>query len=677
MKHKILFFIVTICLSCSSFLLFSQKIDIDKDKNVKKGNKVLVKKVENVKYRYALDNYLITYKTYSNDAQLNLKIADCYYGLFYDDLAAKYGNKAYELDPTISPKVTFYKGIYHQVQDQFEEALKYFKYFEAMPISLSEKVEVAKRIAQTEKALQMKTNKIFCFIDNLGEKVNTPYHDYAPVFVYPSSSSLLYYTSKKLDKKVRYGQDGGFCEQSFIAKIRDEVPYQSNKDKNTLNKKFNAIQCISNDGKKAIIYSEKNAGDLGEAQLINGKIASVKMFPKTVNSPTSHESTACYSPSGDTVYYASNRNGIGGYGGHDLYYIYRMAKGVKGGKGGWSKPKNLGPQINSSQDELSVSISPDGSTLYFSSLGHNGFGGFDIYKSVKENGVFGKPENLGYPINTSGDEMYYIPTPDNKIAYYASTRWGTLGGLDIFKIIYIEPKEYAYSTTISPHPIPSLALYSIERVKVDERATTIVGTVRDAATKEPLQAAVELFSLDNQELLTTFESDSITGSYLLSLPSGCNYAIQVKKIGYLLQSLNFNIPDDADKATIEQTILLDKIAVNKSIVLRNIFFDTGKATLRPESEVEINTLFKLLVDNPDMYIEISGHTDNVGSAASNKKLSQNRAKAVLDNLVTKGIASSRLKCEGYGFSKPIATNKTAEGRQENRRTEFKVLKIVH
>jgi outer membrane protein OmpA-like peptidoglycan-associated protein len=675
MTHKILFFVATICLSCSSLLLFSQPINLDKDKNVKKGNKILVKETKNVKYRHALDHYLKTYKTYSNDAMLNLKIADCYYGLFYDDLAAKFGNTAYELDATIAPKATFYKGVYHQLQFRFEEALRYFKSYDAMPLSLSERVEVTKRIVQTEQLIQMKANRTPCFIDNLGEDVNTPYHDYSPVYDYSLASQQLYYTSKKFDKKISYGQDGGYREQSFIAHIKDAVPYQSAKSNKTVNKKFSAIQCISHDGKYAIVYSEKNAGDLGEAQIVNNRIEKVKMFPNTVNSPTSHESSACYSPSGDTVYYASNRNFIGGYGGHDLYYIYRIKKGEKGGKGGWSRPKNLGPQINTPQDEISVSISPDGTTLYFSSLGHEGLGGFDIYKSVKEDGVFGKPENLGYPINTPGDEMYYITTPNNT-AYYASTRWGGFGGLDIYKITYIEPKEYAHTTNMAIHANPIIVYYPVTKIKIDDRSTTIAGKVLDATTKEPLQAAIELFSLETQELLSSFDSDSTSGSYLLSLPSGNNYAIQVKRTGYLLQSLNFNIPGNSNKTMIEQTILLEKIAVNKSIVLRNIFFDTGKATLRPESEIEIITLYKLLADNPDMYIEISGHTDNVGSAASNKKLSLNRAKAVLDNLVAKGIDATRLKCEGYGFSQPIAPNTTAEGRQQNRRTEFKVLKIV-
>jgi outer membrane protein OmpA-like peptidoglycan-associated protein/tetratricopeptide (TPR) repeat protein len=675
MKHKILFFIVTACLSCSSLLVFAQS-SFQNNKNIKKGNKIIEKQIKNSRYQHALDNYLKAYKLYPKNAALNLKIADCYYNLYYDDLAAKYGNTAYEIKPNVSPKATFYKGIYLLIQSQFQDALNYFKLYEGMVKTQSEKDEVAKKIAQTEKAFSMMNSGALCFIDNLGEAVNSPYHDYAPIYTTHSSSKQLYYTSKKIGKKLSYGSDGGYSEQSFVATIKDVTPYLSVKDKNTLNPKYSTIQSISHDGKKAIVYSERNAGDLGEAQIINNKIVKVKMFPKTINNPASHESTACYSPSGDTVYYASNRSGIGGYGGHDLYYIYRIKKGEKGGKGGWSRPINLGSQINTAQDEIFVSISPDGTTLYFSSLGHDGFGGFDVYKSVKEKGGFGKPENLGSTINTPGDELGYMPTPDKYVAYYASTRWGGFGGLDIYKITYIEPRTYEHTPQMALCNNPSIVFYPITKVNVEDRATTIVGKVMDATTKGPLQAEVELFSLDTQELLSNFVSDSTTGSYVLSLPSGSNYAIHVRKTGYLLQSLNFNIPSDAKKATIEQTILLDKIAVNKTIVLRNIFFDTGKATLRPESEVEINTLYKLLTDNPDMYIEISGHTDNVGSAASNKKLSLNRAKTVFDKLVAKGIDASKLKWEGYGFDKPIAPNTTAEGRQENRRTEFKVLKIV-
>ncbi|HOS17523.1 MAG TPA: OmpA family protein, partial [Bacteroidales bacterium] len=170
------------------------------------------------------------------------------------------------------------------------------------------------------------------------------------------------------------------------------------------------------------------------------------------------------------------------------------------------------------------------------------------------------------------------------------------------------------------------------------------------------------------------ETNESTGRFLLSLPSGKNYSVNVKAEGYLFHSQNFNLPDTAQYQEIEQTIELKKLEVGKEIVLNNIFFEFNKATLLKESLADLEIVYQLLVDNPNIYVEISGHTDNVGSAAVNNKLSLERAKSVVDYLIQKGIAKERLTSVGYGFDKPIAPNTTEEGRQKNRRTEFKIIK---
>ncbi|MEK6615571.1 MAG: OmpA family protein, partial [Bacteroidota bacterium] len=199
------------------------------------------------------------------------------------------------------------------------------------------------------------------------------------------------------------------------------------------------------------------------------------------------------------------------------------------------------------------------------------------------------------------------------------------------------------------------------------------GTIFDAVTKKLLEADVELIDNSKNQVIATFQSNSVTGKYLVSLPSGGNYGIAVKKEGYLFHSENFDIPDTAAYIEAVKNIGLKVLSVGTKIVLRNIFFDFDKATLRPESTTELERLTQLLTANPTMKIEIAGHTDSKGADDYNLKLSQSRAQSVVNYLSTHSIAQSRLTAKGYGETKPMATNDTDEGRQLNRRTEFEIL----
>jgi outer membrane protein OmpA-like peptidoglycan-associated protein len=365
-------------------------------------------------------------------------------------------------------------------------------------------------------------------------------------------------------------------------------------------------------------------------------------------------------------------DGHGGYGGTDIFFITRNKKGK------WSKPINMGPTINTPHAEYSVFLSQDGNTLYFSSMGHDGIGGYDIFKSERKNGVFGTPQNLGMPINTPYDDVHYMEVPNSNVAYYATCqRNQNMGGLDIYKITYITPKDYLMKPELAGLSLigEPLKHQPLKETEVDDRATLIRGLVFDADTKEPLSSQLVLFDLATLDSLATFMSDENTGAFRISLPPGKNYAINAIKEGYLFFSLNFDVPETADKQVIDQEIPLQKVQKNKAIVLKNIFFDTGKSTLRPESDLEIGKLEQILKENPTMVVEVSGHTDNVGSAASNQKLSADRAQAVVASLIARGIDASRMISAGYGMDRPIADNKTEEGRQLNRRTEFKIIEL--
>jgi outer membrane protein OmpA-like peptidoglycan-associated protein len=390
-------------------------------------------------------------------------------------------------------------------------------------------------------------------------------------------------------------------------------------------------------------------------------------LPKEINTRY-HESCASLGPDGRTLYFISDRTD--GVGGRDIWVAYKNSKGK------WSEVKNI-RELNTPYDEEAVFIHPDGRTLYFSSQGHNSMGGYDIFKSTYKDGYWSKPENLGVPINTADDDLYFVLASSGQRAYFSSSRKGTIGDQDIFMITFIIDKPMNPSTednliAYKTKPVQEIKIESAIAIETPS-LTLLKGFIYDEETKKPLEAQIVLTDNEKNEELAVFTSNAQTGRYLVSLPSGKNYGIAVKKEGYLFHSENFVIPENAQYQEIQKDIYLKPIKVGQSIVLRNIFFDFDKATLRPESKTELENLIKLMNDNPNIKIEISGHTDNIGSAAYNQKLSESRAKAVVDYLIEHGIDKSRLSYMGYGFDKPIAPNDTEEGRQLNRRVEFKIV----
>jgi outer membrane protein OmpA-like peptidoglycan-associated protein len=288
--------------------------------------------------------------------------------------------------------------------------------------------------------------------------------------------------------------------------------------------------------------------------------------------------------------------------------------------------------------------------LYFSSDGHPGLGGKDIfYVRKKTDGTWGTPVNLGYPINTHKDEISLIVNSTGDMAYFSSDRPGGKGGQDIYSFeLYRDARPLAVSY--------------------------LQGKLFDASSHLPLEAKFEIINLQTGQIVASAESDQVSGDFLVSLPSDGSYALNISREGYLFHSEHFelgNIANQIKPKTID--VPLAEIKKGESMVLRNIFFETNEFRLRPESTQELERLVKMMQENPSIQIEISGHTDNVGSEGLNQRLSENRAKAVYDFLIHRGISSNRLKYAGYGMSRPIAPNDTEEGRAQNRRTEIQIL----
>jgi len=342
------------------------------------------------------------------------------------------------------------------------------------------------------------------------------------------------------------------------------------------------------------------------------------------------------SADGTILLFSSNLNS--GIGAQDLY----MCR--KDEKGNWGEPENLGPIVNTPAMESSPFLYADNKTLFFSSNGHPGLGKMDIYRTVLENGQWSKPEPLGAPINSEAVDYYFSVSAVGGYAYFVSDR----------------DKEHdfnIYQTAVKENILP-------------EKVVLLSGIIRNSKDESPLNAEICIEDLDKQEKVAQLYSDTENGSYSVSLIKGRSYSISAEKDSFTFYSMDFFISEENPGDTLKRDIYLMPIEKGAALVLNNLFFDSGSSKIKPESMLELKRLSRLLKENPQFQIEISGHTDNVGSRSSNDKLSKDRAESVRVFLMKEGINQSRLSAKGYGFSKPVASNDTDEGRKQNRRVEI-------
>ncbi len=468
---------------------------------------------------------------------------------------------------------------------------------------------------------------------NMGPEINTADDEYLPTA--KADESTLIFT-----RKINHNED--FYKSVKVDGKWQTATYLSNQINTP---QFNeGSESISQDG-KILFFSGCNRPDgLGHCDIyISEKKGDDwgKPFdlPPPVNTP-GWESQPSISADGRTLYFVSNRKG--GYGGYDIWKSTLTDKG-------WGEPENLGPNINTAYDEQSPFIHPDDSTFYFCSNGWPGLGGQDLFVSrLGKDGKWQKPENLGYPINSSGDERGLSLTASGEYAFFSSNNLGGYGGYDIY--------TFDLPANVRPHTV-----------------TYVKGTVSDAKTKLPLEAAVEIIDLEKNVPVYQDYSDADQGDFLATLTSGKNYGLNISRAGYLFYSENFSLVGHEAKNPFNITVLLEPIEVGNKVVLNNIFFDSNKFDLKTESLAELDKLAEFMTLNPTLHIEISGHTDNVGNNQANQVLSENRAKSVYQYLVSNKIDASRLVFKGYGETQPVAPNDSEEGRKKNRRTEFKII----
>jgi OmpA-OmpF porin, OOP family len=347
------------------------------------------------------------------------------------------------------------------------------------------------------------------------------------------------------------------------------------------------------------------------------------------------------SADGRTLYFVSDR--AGSVGGTDIWRTRRNEKGQ------WQPAENLGREVNTPRSELGPFIHVNGKTLYFASDGYVGMGGYDLFKTERENGRWATPENLGYPLNDQRNQVGLFVTADSKRGYYSHEQ--SKNGMPFSSEIY----EFELPDAIKP--------------KV--ASTYVKGIVYDAATKRKLAAKIDLVNLANDTTEATVSSDAVDGGYLITLNRGSEYGLFVNCAGYLFKSLSFNY-SGTEGGDVVIDIPLERVGKGSKIVLNNIFFETGKWDLQEKSQSELNRLLGLMKQNPDIKVEIGGHTDDVGSDAANLELSRKRAQAVVEYLTKAGVPAARLLSKGYGETKPQAPNDGDANRALNRRIEFVV-----
>jgi OmpA-OmpF porin, OOP family len=525
----------------------------------------------------------------------------------------------------------------------YEKAEKYMQLYVKEEAANRPKLERAKLILRNIQFAKENAAKASAYKQKkLSDTVNSYVLQYFPVLT--ADQQELIFTR-------RLGP-GGNDDEDLVISRRTETGSWSmpTSISPNINSELNEGTCaISADGRKLIFTSCVGREGFGSCDLFEtSKIGDVWSQPKNlginVNS-AEWESQPSLSADGRTLYFVSDRRG--GLGRRDIWVS------TLNDKGQWTKARNAGKPINTQYDEISPFIHVNNRTLYFASNGLTGFGGYDIFFTERDTSAsWTNPVNMGSPINTHEDQFSLFITADGKKGYYS----------------HEEPRPAGYSVSF----IYEIEIPEDQQVKF--KSNYVKGIVRDKNTRKPLLAKIELINLKENEVESLVESDSLSGKYLMILTQGAEYALYVNKTGYLFRSLNFNYSEVKDFQPITLDIDLEKATEGTIAVLQNIFFDVDKYELQEKSKTELQKISRFLNENPSVRVEISGHTDNVGSPAYNKQLSEKRAQSVYQYLTANGIDPKRLVPRGFGPEKPVSSNETEAGRQSNRRIEFKIIR---
>lgn len=661
-----------VCIIMVSIPVFTQQNveftndNMSKDKELKKLYKKFVKPADKFYYQYergyllALEYYLMAYEKHPNSALLNYKIADCYLHTLYKYKALPHALKAVELNPKAMYNMEYIMGMAYQQHKEFDKAIEYYKKFKETYSGKDNDslLFVAKRIQECTHGIELIKEEIY-EVDNMGPVINSEYAEYVPLI--RADQSYMIFTARKPQTKQDTSNTSNRIKGERLAAFDFEyyedifrtdynrkdstwsVPYRFDYASDKGRGSHDACVSLSLDGLTIFTYRGENEGDLYSAKIEGGKWS--KSEPLVGINTKYREDHIALAYDNKTAYFVSNRPG--GFGGKDIWKVSRINDKE------WGVPENLGHVINTEYDEDGVFIHPDGKTLYFSSRGHNTMGGYDIFETTLEDGQWTEPLNMGYPVNSPDDDVFFVLTADGKSAYLSSVKEGGYGMQDIYVIIPFEKKRNKEFDVV-----------------------LFKGLVIDKETKVKLDAKVEI--VDNSTGIKIFSSNvDAERGFLVSLPTGKhgkNYGIAVECKGYLFHSENFDLVKKAGYKEYEKIVEMEKVKAGAILVLNNLFFDFDKWNLKDESITELNRALDVLNSYGDIKIQIEGHTDSFGSDDYNQTLSEKRANSVKEYLVKKGYDANKIvKVIGMGESKPVDTNETPEGRAHNRRVEFRLV----
>ena len=645
--------------------------------------KLLKKADEHFKYKEydnALEEYLEALKidnTLAEDDNLNFQIGFCYLNSTHRDKSLPYFEKVFRKKPTYDKELEFFLAQAYHYNSRFDDAILHYEACKPTFKSPENQKMLLKKIQECTFGKEYAKFPTRALISNIGNVINSKYPDYAPVIT--ADEKILVFTSKR--NTSTGGQtdpeDGQFFEDIYISEKTEDTITKNytwsaprSIGRNINSATHDACIALSYDGTQLFVYKtgKGGMGDIYVSKREGAEFSSPKSLGDNVN--TKHrEPSVSITPDAKTIYFSSDRPG--GFGGLDIY------KSVVDDKGNWGAAVNLGAEINTEYDEDSPFIH-DNETLYFSSKGHSSMGDYDIFVAQtvasedKTTTKWAKPINLGMPVNTADDDIYFILSADNRTGYYSSGKEGGFGEKDIYVVKMPELKL----RKIQMPPIKVNGnIVVVKKEIVKKRGITILkGTITDKKTTEKLISEIALVDLVENRIEEEITSENPLGKYETVMKSGKNYLITVAKEGYLFHSEDFNIPFSEENQTIILDVALDRLALGNSINLK-VFYDFDKDFLRPESKTELERLYDFMKLHQKIKVEIGGHTDAIGTEEKNLDLSNRRASSVVKYLEDKGIEKARLVAKGYGKTKPIATNDTDKTRQLNRRTECKIIAL--
>ena len=650
MLNKPFIFRAALCLLRASIILtvliffqqtaYSQQVT-STSRNAIRAYNAGLDKYERGQYNEAINDFNTAIRRDPNFLEALLLMAESWLELKNPQQAKIAFMRSLDINPDFFPPVYFSLAEIFFNEQQYETTivhLEKFLSYNRLPPLLVERSE--KLLRNSRFAINAMRNPVPFHPENIGFELE--YDQYWPSLTVDEQT--LIFTAlipKNPDKPYDRQNYALYMQEDFyVSHFRDgqwTKPENLGPPLNTPNNE--AAQSITADGSQMYFTVCNRSDGLGSCDIyFSERVNGLWTRPRNLGPPVNTaawESQPSISADGKTLYFVSNRNG--GKGGMDIW----MSK--RNDTGNWSRPINL-EDINTSGNESSPFIHFDNRTLYFASDGWTGMGGFDLFVTRKDSADrWLMPQNLGYPINTGYNEEGMIVNARGNIAYYSSTRDEDIRNL--------------FSFELYPEARPMAASY-------------MKGKIYDSRFYRPLRAHFELIDLATAETVIESFSDSISGEFLVTIPSGRDYAMNIKRAGYLFYSENFTMPEGTFREPLLKDIPLKRIRPGEKVILRNIFFEFASASLLDESKVELELLLLFLRSNPDVNIVITGHTDNIGTEEYNLALSQNRARAVVDYLLKDGIAGERLSYRGLGASEPIADNDTEEGRAQNRRTEM-------